>query len=166
MTDLQVGQFVYMGSEVQAVGGQAEHHLRVLVAHPAAGFQGLGRIGERIARAGDAHHPDVPLLVEHRFEIDHGLGRRKDGRGDAGPGLVDAVEPAVAEFALDVAARRHGQMDPPEAVAGLGIETGVFVEVHGYLLGWFLTGAVSRRHPVHWNQFERYMYVYPTSDPA
>ena len=128
---LQFGQFIQIRRQIQAVGGDTEHHLRAALAHEAAGFQGLGRIGKRITRPGDAHHADMGLLAQHLLKVNHGLGRREDGAGNAGSTLVDTIELTVAELALDIAARRHRQMHPAETAMGLAIETGMIVDIHG-----------------------------------
>ena len=57
-----------------------------------------------------------------------------------GTAFVDAVELAVAKFALDIAARRHRQMYTAEMVVGFFIKTGMIVNIHGtYFLFLFVS---------------------------
>jgi hypothetical protein len=69
--------------------------------------------------------------VQHLFQIYQGLGWRQHCTGNPGPAFINAVELAVAELALDIAARCHRQMDTSKMVMGFIIETGVIIEIHG-----------------------------------
>ena len=96
----------------------------------AESLEGAG-IGEWVAGAGDAD--DLELRPDRgvtKDEIDplQPFLRREDATGDTWPAFVGAVELALAEAALDVAAGSDGEMD---AAAGVMIaaETGMIAEL-------------------------------------
>ena len=130
--DFQRGDLIDVGADVQAVAGEAEHHFREALPHQPQRFHRFEGIGERIARAGDAHHLDGGDFLHHFLEVGEGLHGREHLAGDAGAAFIHAVELAVAVVALDVAARRDGQVDAGElvtaadAVARVAVELEVF----------------------------------------
>ncbi len=87
------------------------------------------RVDQGIPRPGHGGDPDAGLggqcLLQHPKRLlraDHPAGRSRLG-------LVGAVQPAVAVAALDVAARRHRQVDPAETVVRARIEAGVPLQI-------------------------------------
>ncbi len=71
------------------------------------GLEGLLRIGERIARAGDAEHRHLRNGGGDGQHLLRGLLGRQLLADDAGTRFVGAIIFAVAVVALDVAGRRH-----------------------------------------------------------
>ncbi len=112
----------------QAVGRQAERHLGKGLAHQPEGLERL-RIGQRIARPGNADDFQLRATLPSHVALNQAhpldrLLRCQDATGDTGTALVGAIEPALAETALDVAARSDGQMNAPR-LAVIAAEAGV-----------------------------------------
>ena len=82
--DLKLRQFVQMGRQAQAVGGQAQQEVRKPLANQANGLQGLFGVGERVSRAGDARHGDAGLGLQDLFQVSDGLLRLEHRAGDPG----------------------------------------------------------------------------------
>ena len=112
MGDLELRQFIQIGRQPQAVGGQAQQEVRKPLPNQANGFQGLFGVGERVSRAGDARHGDAGLFLQDLFQVGDGLLGLEHRAGDPGAALVDAIILAVAIIAHDVALRRHRQVHP------------------------------------------------------
>ena len=108
VVDVVFGDLVDVVRQRQAVGGQAQLDVRrVLLRDQFEGLEGLRRIGQRVAGAGDAEHRHLRNGRGHRHHLlDRLFGRQALG-DHAGAALVGAVVLAVAVVALDVAGRRH-----------------------------------------------------------
>jgi hypothetical protein len=100
-----------MRPDAETVGREAQQHLRKAPPHGGERLHRLDRIGERIARPGDADDREVGHASHRRVEIGGGLRRREHGARDARAALIHAVELPVAEIALEIAARRDRQVD-------------------------------------------------------
>ncbi len=132
--DVVFADFIDVVGQRQAVGGQAQLDVGRLLLQHAEGFEGFRRVGQRVARAGDAQHRHLRDFAGHGHYFAHGLIGREFLRDHAGPRLVAAVVLAVAVVALDVARRRHGDMHARVVVVGLfGIAGVVFDLVPDFL---------------------------------
>ncbi|EWS64228.1 hypothetical protein Y695_02530 [Hydrogenophaga sp. T4] len=119
VVDVVFADLVDLIRQCQAVGGQAELDVGRLLLQHAEGLEGLGRVGQRIAGAGDAEHRHLRNLAGHGDDFFHRLFGRELLRDHAGAALVAAVVFAVAVVALDVAGRRHGDVHAGVVVVGL-----------------------------------------------
>jgi hypothetical protein len=97
------------GRQRQAVGGQAQLDVGRLLLEHAHGVEGLLRVGQRIAGAGDAEHRHLRNLAGHGQHLLDGLLGRELLRLTPGRDR-SAVVLAVAVVALDVAGGRHGHV--------------------------------------------------------
>ena len=70
--DAEAGQFGGFFRQGQAVGGQAKKQLGILVLEQPYGAHGF-RIGQGIARTGNAAHGDARFFFQHLVHIAHGL---------------------------------------------------------------------------------------------
>ena len=131
----QLAQRLGVRRHAQPVGGHAEQHFRIGLAHQPQRLQRQRRRGERIARAGDAHDRNPRILGQHPLQVIQRLPRREDGRRHAGPALVGAIVDPLAKIALHVAIRRDRQVHAAVAMAGVDVEAGMRGNVrHGSLL--------------------------------
>jgi hypothetical protein len=69
------------------------------------------------------------IATERLVQIIQGLMRREDAGRHAGPRFVHAVEPPVAEVALDIALRRHRQMNAAVLMPHGIVEAGMFGKI-------------------------------------
>ncbi|OIQ77205.1 hypothetical protein GALL_411010 [mine drainage metagenome] len=102
--------FVDIVRQCQAVGREAELDVRRLRLQAAERLEGLGRVGQRVTRAGNSQHRHLRNLAGHGQHLFHRLIRGELLRHHAGARLVRTVVLAVAVVALDVAGRRHGHV--------------------------------------------------------
>jgi hypothetical protein len=95
----------------------------------AEGLEGLLRVGQRVARAGDAQHRHLRDLAGHGQHLLHRLVGRELLADHAGAAFIAAVVLAIAVVALDVAGRRHGHVHAGVVVVGLFAVAGVVLDL-------------------------------------
>ena len=127
--DLELRQFVQIGRQAQAVGGQAQQEVRKPLANQANGLQGLFGVGERVSRAGDARHGDAGLGLQDLFQVGDGLLRLEHRAGDPRAALIDAIVFPVAIIAQDVALGRHRQVHPAAFALDRHIEAWMSISI-------------------------------------
>ena len=91
----------------QTIGRQAELDVRRHLRDALEGFEGLGRIGQRITGAGNAEHGHLRNRRSHRQHLARGLLGRQLFADHTGARFIGAVVLAIAVIALDVARRSH-----------------------------------------------------------
>jgi hypothetical protein len=139
VVDVVLADLVDVIGQSQAVGGQTELDVRGLFLQAAEGLEGLGRVGERVARSGDAQHRHLRDLAGHGQHLLDGLVGRELLRDHARARLVGAVVLAVAVVALDVAGRGHGHVHAGVVVVGFlgvaGVVLDLLPDLGGHVIG-------------------------------
>jgi len=111
MIHAQFRQFGHMVSHIQPVGGQAQFQCRQSFSDRAQRRHGARPVGERIARPCHADHRQLRNRIGHRQHLARGLIGIQHFGHHAGARFIAAIVFAVAIVALDIASRRHRQMD-------------------------------------------------------
>jgi hypothetical protein len=117
--DVVFCQLVHAVGQGQAVRRDAQLDVGRLLRQHAKGGEGPFRVGQRIARTGDAQDGHLRDVGRDRPGLFHGLLRRQDLRDDPGPRLVGAVVFAVAVVTLNVAGGGDGDVHAGEVMVGL-----------------------------------------------
>ena len=141
--DVEGGDRVDVIGQRETVRRQAELDVGGGFGDQLEGLEGLGRIGQRIAGAGDAEHRHLRYGRGDREHFFGGLFRRQLLRDDAGPRLIGAIILAVAIVALDVAGGRHGDMHARIMVVRLLAVAGMVLDLLPDL-GRHVLGPVAR----------------------
>ncbi len=144
MADFQFDQFVDVLDKTEPIRGDAKKNIGKLLAHEPKRLHGFDRIGERIAWAGNPDHGQLRHLRVHRLEVGHGLERRQKHAGNTGAGFIGTIEGAIAIIALQIAFRRHRQVDPRRFSIHVRVEAGMIGKVQ------FGFERVQRASPPGW----------------
>jgi hypothetical protein len=143
VVDVVLADLVDHFRQGQTIGGETQLDVRRLFGELAHGVEGLLRIGQSVAGAGNAEHGHLGNLAGHGQHLLHRLIGGELLADHTRAALVTAVVLAIAVVALDVAGRRHCHVHTGKVVVGFFRVTGMVLDLVPDL-GGHVVGATRR----------------------